>query len=71
MRISCLPIILIGMNFASSLRGEWSLDMLDEAMSYSSPSQNVRADLSVLADLEWFVPRFLPLGSCSQMISPG
>jgi len=56
MRISCLLIILIGMNSVPSLRGEWSLDTLDEAMSYSSPSQNVRADLSVLADLEWFVP---------------
>ena len=56
MRVFQLLIIAHLANFTPSMRGERSLDSLEEALAYSTPTQNVRADLSVLADLELFVP---------------
>lgn len=56
MRIPLLLVIVLAGNATPSLLGELTLDALDEALAYSTQSQNIRVDLSVLADLELFVP---------------
>ena len=56
MKISHLAIILFALTDLSPLLGEWSLDVLDEALTYARPERNVQADFSVLADLELYLP---------------
>jgi hypothetical protein len=56
MKFSRLLIVLFALTGLSPVLGEWSLDALDEGLTYASPERNVQADFSVLGDLELYVP---------------